>query len=977
MPEAPPTAEQRRAIKAALDDPRQKLGDVHYVLSQKWWAAWRQHVGYEKGDSPSSLDLAGLSLTRTSSVDEGPGPITNEPLGVLVQNELILREGLVERDDYALVPSSAWEKLARWYGRDHAFQARVVQGASSSELTIEVFPLRFDLRDVNDDGTAGAHHASIHLSRSDPLKKALGKLTQSENSRVWLKPAAEDAFAGEKTGAPRRLTEAFWNTNDWRLLEGDEEAMVGGVPAIFEDRDWPRWGCLIESRRSSSAAWPRDARREAWRKSIKVGDAVDAKDSEGRWFDARVVEIEHEKVKVHFNGWSSRWDFWFLRDGEGLQPLLSQTDDWRRLRVGDAVEMRNDGEKALWYEGRVRELEGTKVQVVPVARGTMEPLWCEVCSESICKLGTHIKAKRKEVTMGPRARSGSYDGRSRSHVRGAPPARGAVGLSNLGNTCFMNSMLQCLSHTRPLTDYFLRDEDDAPKYVQDINEKNPLGCGGNLARAYADFVRDAWSGSYSTVVPAQLKKAVSINAPQFSGYQQHDSQELMTYMLDGLHEDLNGVRDKPYVEDVESKGEPDEVLAEESWKRFGLRNKSVVVDHCYGQQKSHITCGKCGHESTTFGVYNAVHLPLPAAGARRVSCTLFRKEQGPLKVIVSVQSKDTVSVLKNALARQVYADGSVDGGALDLCDVWGHRVYRTFADAFCVEHIKASDELVAFELGSRERAVDVLCGRRSRYASSDRQAPYELFGRPLRIAVDATTTCGDVRRVVREATQRFAKDYTLQISAAAGTRYESDLPADEELLPKDVATLTLEFTGDEGYDTGEADKVEEHASCADDGHRDINLVDCFRKLAEKEQLGETEQWYCGKCKEHSRAFKKLDLWSTPEILILHLKRFQYAQNTYFVHRQKLDDRVAFPVVNLDLSSCVQGPTAKNAQYDLYAVSEHSGGLGGGHYTATAKDDNTGVWYHYNDSVVSRAEKNGVVTPQAYVLFYKRRPSKSS
>merc|ERR1740130_794324 len=134
----------------------------------------------------------------------------------------------------------------------------------------------------------------------------------------------------------------------------------------------------------------------------------------------------------------------------------------------------------------------------------------------------------------------------------------------------------------------------------------------------------------------------------------------MTYMLDGLHEDLNGVRDKPYVEDVESKGEPDEVLAEESWKRFGLRNKSVVVDHCYGQQKSHITCGKCGHESTTFGVYNAVHLPLPAAGARRVSCTLFRKEQGPLKVIVSVQSKDTVSALKNALARQVYADGSVN-----------------------------------------------------------------------------------------------------------------------------------------------------------------------------------------------------------------------------------------------------------------------------------------------------------------------------
>ena len=104
----PPTTEQRRAIKDVLDGPeRQRLGDVYYVLSQKWWAAWRQHVAYEKSDSSSSLDLAGLSLTRTNSVEEGPGPITNEPLGVSAGSEFILREGLVERDDYALLPEKA------------------------------------------------------------------------------------------------------------------------------------------------------------------------------------------------------------------------------------------------------------------------------------------------------------------------------------------------------------------------------------------------------------------------------------------------------------------------------------------------------------------------------------------------------------------------------------------------------------------------------------------------------------------------------------------------------------------------------------------------------------------------------------------------------------------------------------------------------------------------------------------------------
>ena len=71
--------------------------------------------------------------------------------------------------------------------------------------------------------------------------------------------------------------------------------------------------------------------------------------------------------------------------------------------------------------------------------------------------------------------------------------------------------------------------------------------------------------------------------------------------------------------------------------------------------------------------------------------------------------------------------------------------------------------------------------------------------------------------------------------------------------------------------------------------------------------------------------------------------------------------------------CDAPASAKKAHYDLYAVSEHSGGLGGGHYTATARDDATGVWYHYNDSVVLKAEAEGLVTSQAYVLFYKRKP----
>lgn len=97
--------------------------------------------------------------------------------------------------------------------------------------------------------------------------------------------------------------------------------------------------------------------------------------------------------------------------------------------------------------------------------------------------------------------------------------RGLCGLSNLGNTCFMNSALQCMSNVPLLTDYFLTQ-----KYKSEINTVNPLGRHGEIAEAYANLISEIWSGNNSYVIPRQFKFAISKFAPQFTGYQQQDSQ---------------------------------------------------------------------------------------------------------------------------------------------------------------------------------------------------------------------------------------------------------------------------------------------------------------------------------------------------------------------------------------------------------------------------------------------------------------------
>lgn len=163
-----------------------------------------------------------------------------------------------------------------------------------------------------------------------------------------------------------------------------------------------------------------------------------------------------------------------------------------------------------------------------------------------------------------------------------PP--GATGLHNLGNTCFMNAALQAVSNTRPLTLYFQRDAQ-----LCELNSSNPLGTKGQVARRYAELCRELWAGSTRSVAPLKLRWCVSKHAPHLGGGGQHDSQELLAWLLDALHEDLNRVARKQYTELKDSAGRPDTVVAEEAWQQHLARDHSVITDLFYGQLKSKVS----------------------------------------------------------------------------------------------------------------------------------------------------------------------------------------------------------------------------------------------------------------------------------------------------------------------------------------------------------------------------------------------------
>jgi ubiquitin carboxyl-terminal hydrolase 4/11 len=119
---------------------------------------------------------------------------------------------------------------------------------------------------------------------------------------------------------------------------------------------------------------------------------------------------------------------------------------------------------------------------------------------------------------------------------------------------------------------------------------------GAIAEAFGNVLDKLWHPISYAFAPREFKLQLQHFAPQFSGYAQHDTQEFLAFLLDGLHEDLNRILKKPYVENPDWEGGGDKELVKHAitaWEGYKKRNDSVIVDLFQGQYKSTLVCPEC------------------------------------------------------------------------------------------------------------------------------------------------------------------------------------------------------------------------------------------------------------------------------------------------------------------------------------------------------------------------------------------------
>jgi len=646
-------------------------------------------------------------------------------------------------------------------------------------------------------------------------------------------------------------------------------------------------------------------------------------------------------------------------------------------------------------------------------------------------------------------------------------SHGLCGGKNLGNTCFMNSSIACISNCVELTYYFLSGD-----YKKDINKENKLGMGGRLAKSWGSLLHQYWVEKTRVGNPAEFKKTLGDKVKMFRGFGQQDSNEFMNFFIDYLNEDLNGTTQKPYVQ-LESKkpDETDEECAKRFWECNLRRNDSIITDLFCGQYKSTIICPECGNINITFDPFNTLTLPLvnkkeeinninddyeyidefhifyvPKYSIRkpvRIIIKNILKNMNFIQLFKNLGNKrdfiykDQINQLyftniSNCIFKNFIEDISeIEDHINDFIfcyDVFDEleniKIPLYFKNSQFPRMISTTEDVTLEELRkkiylslrryiysplveiSENKEKDIISQEINNYLHNmnikdekiiemiedeykkifDKDNQDEKIKRnidnfindlPFKIYLQENNSNKQIIIIDKNNFYNISKKLSdlLDINSFQEAFSEKlnllqnyELYVEFDIKSKYLKDKEMNLNSCLIYKSDFKNvKIKKNKSQKNSTLNNgiITLGDCINNFCRQEKLEPGNEWYCPKCKKHTLASKKMELFYLPKILIICFKRFiresfRWRKNEVFVD---------FPINNLDMGEYMIGPDKEHSKYNLFAVSQHYGSTGFGHYTAVCK--NFEKWYSYNDSSVHPCSENDSRSSAAYVLFYRR------
>ncbi|XP_075027068.1 ubiquitin carboxyl-terminal hydrolase 16 isoform X4 [Calonectris borealis] len=571
------------------------------------------------------------------------------------------------------------------------------------------------------------------------------------------------------------------------------------------------------------------------------------------------------------------------------------------------------------------------------------------------------------------------------------------GLSNLGNTCFFNAVMQNLSQTPVLRE--LLKEAKMPGTTVKIESPElsmepqliKLDQPGPLTLAMYQFLTEMQETKKGVVTPKELFAQVCKKAIRFKGYQQQDSHELLRYLLDGMRaEEIQQISVGILKALTDSNKQNEEELKKkikEYEKKKGIQS---FVDRIFGGElTSTIMCEECRTVSLVHEYFLDLSLPVLDDQSQRRQQKLQGKVLHLTDICATEQSEKDVEYNQES-------EAEINSETPDM-----KQEEESSND--CKDHCLTQKDLSVQGNSAEVQSMHENTGKpeQERVGKSLVDLPMEGLDSPIKFANGLDDLSLKDEDVENEDEEELATDFSkLHVGASA----ESDTSILDDLQTVPIKTCEV------------STEDPETAFCTLANREDLNpeegsIHHCLYQFTRNEKLTETNKLLCDVCTQrhygpkkniksekkyvYTNAKKQMLISLAPPVLTLHLKRFQQAG----FNLRKVNRHIKFPEV-IDLApfctvkckNVAEGNT--KVLYSLYGVVEHSGTMRSGHYTAYAKmrsmnnrlpdlvlrgqspqasetEPVKGQWFHISDTHVQAVSASKVLSSQAYLLFYER------
>uniref|UniRef100_A0A8C2BEB4 Ubiquitin carboxyl-terminal hydrolase 16 n=1 Tax=Cyprinus carpio TaxID=7962 RepID=A0A8C2BEB4_CYPCA len=661
-------------------------------------------------------------------------------------------------------------------------------------------------------------------------------------------------------------------------------------------------------------------------------------------------------------------------------------------------------------------------------------VWCYICDDEVQysrtgKLAQLITNIRKEVLTDPSKRnsnkkskkeeslvtnpteqvldeekenkekqksSSNHDESPRRQKAASAGSSGAVnvrGLSNLGNTCFFNAVVQNLSQTQFLRELLSQITDEKSCFTVTpalSSELDPLQIQlerpGSLTLAMCQLLNEIQETKKGVVTPKELFTQVCKKAPRFKGFQQQDSQELLRYLLDGMRAEEVKRVNSGILEALKNSGKSLE--AEQMKKVIKEYEKNGApknfVDRVFGGEiSSTVMCKECRTVSLVTEMFLDLSLP--------VADEAYRKKN---------QKKVTQQRISVSDDGDRENTASLANGNEDMPTGTGSKYQQKKAKKQAKKQAKGQrrqqklgskvilDSLTNQSTASSTDPADASSQSVSVNGSTDAESGENI---QEHLSLEKPPACSqnededDEEPEQEHATSvnnRFTaltEDQTTEDVSVEGEEIEDvnaiekedgadQLCDEEDQLVAELNAVSLKTTSEGEMESGDeaSGDAKEYTVVNQDPElafqslasrtapekQECSVESCLYQFTEVEHLTENNRLMCVTCTKRQSGHKAADgckkavyrdalkqmlISDPPAVLTLHLKRFQ--QVGYSVC--KVNRHVQFPQI-LDLApfcslNC-KGVKEDETRvlYSLYGIVEHSGTMRSGHYTAYVK-----------------------------------------